>query len=162
MRAELEWVKNKYNYLEFDENRIRHILYFGIIWNIFEKECCNNDARICQSDQIALKLSPITIPLLDDICMYFYTRYIKDGQATRKFVDFKFHSSARKDRVEAILKKNTQSTQVEKIEALLIIVFRLRNNLYHGEKTPDIFYEQDENFKYANQLLMIIIDNYKG
>src|SRR3990170_5665344 len=142
MGTELEWVKDKYNYSEFDENRIRHILYFGIIWNIFERECCNNYARISQSEQIALKLSTKTIPLLNDIWFYFCTRYIKDGQPTEKFIDFEFCNDDLKNKVEAVLKNNEQSTQVEKIVALLRIVFRLRNNLYHGTKTPDIFYEQ--------------------
>jgi len=47
----------------------------------------------------------------------------------------------------------------EMIEALLKIAFRLRNNLFHGEKQIEKLYEQNENFKQINLLLMNLIEN---
>ena len=50
------------------------------------------------------------------------------------------------------------SSNQEKMEALLRIAFRLRNNLYHGEKEVSKLYDQNENFKQINRLLMALID----
>ena len=46
----------------------------------------------------------------------------------------------------------------DKIQSILYIAFRLRNNLYHGEKDVSTLYDQNENFKQINLFLMEVID----
>jgi len=41
--------------------------------------------------------------------------------------------------------------------ALLIIIYRLRNNLFHGLKTLDILNDQVENLKTATYCLSIVL-----
>ena len=51
-----------------------------------------------------------------------------------------------------------ETTNQEKLQSLLYIAFRLRNNLFHGSKEVEKLYEQNENFKQINSLLMVIIE----
>ena len=44
------------------------------------------------------------------------------------------------------------------LKALLIIVFRLRNNFLHGEKWDYGFQGQLANFRHANDVLMFALD----
>ena len=70
-----------------------------------------------------------------------------DGETTSTFDSFEFKSGDKKDVVKRILLEGESSSNQEKMEALLRIAFRLRNNLYHGEKEVSKLYDQNENFK---------------
>jgi len=56
------------------------------------------------------------------------------------------------------LKKQKSASYQEKSEAIIRIIFRFRNNLLHGEKDVSKLYEQNNNFKYANKFLMLLVD----
>ncbi|MGA9047109.1 hypothetical protein [Sulfuricurvum sp.] len=157
----LKWIKERYIYPEFDGRKIRNILHFSLVWNIFERECCQCNAQInTHSNQIALALQSDTIPSLEKTWYYFQNRYVANAQTTEVFNSFEFNSG-RRELVSAILRSQSPS-QAEKTEALLRIIFRLRNNLMHGDKEPNMFYEQDINFKHANAFLMDICNLYHG
>ena len=46
---EVEWLKKRHHYNELRYSKISSILYFGIIWSIFEKNVFDNNTRINQS-----------------------------------------------------------------------------------------------------------------
>ena len=63
-----------------------------------------------------------------------------------------------KPMVEAVL-KGEKTDDCERIVALLIIVYRLRNNLFHGQKwTGDQLGRQFDNFTHANGILMSALE----
>jgi hypothetical protein len=155
MMTVTQWIKNRYTYTEFDGRKIKNILHFSLVWNIFERACCQCNAQIKQSHSIAENLQNESIPSLKKTWIYFQNRYVQSNQLTGTFNSFNFNDNDRKEWVGEILLSNLPS-QEQKIEALLRIIFRLRNNLMHGEKEPQIFYEQDKNFKHANTFLMDI------
>jgi hypothetical protein len=154
----LEWAKNRYYYPEFDQTKIQNILHFAIVWNIFERECCGSNAQInTHVEAVASVLHEKSIPSLDTTWGYFHQRYVRNENMTAKFDSFVFKGNDNKTFVQNALLSESPSKK-DKIEALMRIIFRLRNNLMHGEKKPEIFYAQDENFKYANQFLMNVCD----
>jgi|GEM_PF-2581340 len=158
----LKWIKNRYYYKEFDENKIRNIQQFALVWNVFERECCGSDAKInTYADKVALALHNKLIPSLDTTWSYFHQRYIKNRDMTEKFYSLVFKKNDKQAFVKNTLLAESPSNK-DKIEALMRIIFRLRNNLMHGEKKPEIFYDQDENFKHANQFLMNVCDLLTG
>ena len=59
--------------------------------------------------------------------------------------------------VEAVLSE-AQTGSAETILALLIIVYRLRNNLFHGEKWSYYFKDQLGNFTHASAILMRTVE----
>jgi len=89
---------------------------------------------------------------------YFKNRYVTNGQPTDPYKTFEFKSKKIKSDVFGYLSRETPSNE-QKLKALLCIAFRLRNNLFHGQKQVDKLYEQNENFKQINLFLMNLIEN---
>lgn len=159
---EKNWIKSKFYYSELKSFKINSILYFGLIWSIFEDEVCSNFAKIDNSRSLSLKL----VNTLDSkskaniskIWNYFTDRYInKNGNVEPIFVNFKFNQNDDKAFVEYALRKKNKASYEEKSEAILRIIFRLRNNLLHGEKDVSQLYRQNDNFKNANKFLILLI-----
>lgn len=163
MIEEKLWLEQNAFYTELDEEKLKSIFYFTLVWNIFEKECCNKFAKIdIHPMQLSNEYSErIDITLLESIFQYFKDRYIEDSEETEIFRDFKFDRNNNENQykiyVKEILLSESPTTKL-KIIALLYIAFRLRNNLFHGEKQVERLYDQNENFKQINNLLMAIID----
>jgi uncharacterized membrane protein YecN with MAPEG domain len=59
-----------------------------------------------------------------------------------------------------VLKGNETSSE-KVLLAILIIVFRYRNNLFHGEKSIYKLQNQIDNFRNANQFLMLFMEKWK-
>lgn len=163
-KTEIEWLKRDRGYYEFDPEKLANIFYFSLIWNLFEKaieEVRGKGISIKNSPHITQKYSSRIKPEILQICWeHFWKRYIEGGQPKTVFNDFIFNAGDNKAQVIKTLQADNP-TEEEKLEAILRIIFRLRNNLYHGEKEVEKLYEQNENFKYANQLLMAILDAEK-
>jgi len=54
---EKTWIKRAFHYTELKEVKIKHIMYFGLIWSIFENRVFSRNANIKNSDDLALKLN---------------------------------------------------------------------------------------------------------
>lgn len=161
--SEKQWLESNRYYPTIEEEKLKSIFYFSLVWNIFEKECCHKNASIGNHPKnFADKLSNnIDSNLLNEIFQYFKNRYIENGDANDIFNRFDFGrepaSSTYKNFVKDRLLKE-ETTNQEKLQSLLYIAFRLRNNLFHGIKDVEKLYEQNENFKQINSLLMAIIE----
>jgi len=159
---EVEWLKERYHYSELKYSKISSILYFGIIWSIFEKNVFDNNATINQSgaksSDLAMALNAQDKRKLTLIWNYFVDRYTENGVVKESFQYFRFHDNDRRDLVKRCLSKGAAANYPEKSEAIMRIVFRLRNNLLHGEKDVSNLYGQNNNFKYANKFLILCIE----
>lgn len=159
--TELEWLQNNRYYHELDESKLKSVFYFGLIWNVYEKELCDQDGKIRQHSEdhsmiFAEKLNP---NLLARVFGYFKNRYVSNnGLPTEHFKTFEFQIEHVKTEVYGYLSSANPSNR-DKLKALLCIAFRLRNNLFHGIKDVDKLYEQNENFRQINLLLMNLIEN---
>ncbi len=156
---EKEWLQNNYYYSELNESKLKSIFYFSLIWNVYEKELFDKYGKIGEhsedhSKTFAEKLDP---NLLAGVFDYFKNRYVLIGEKTIHFENFEFKSEPIKNEVFEYLSSADPSNK-EKLKTLLFIAFRLRNNLFHGEKQVEKLYEQNENFRQINLLLMNLID----
>lgn len=157
---EKTWLEKNRTYNQVDETQLKSIFYFSLIWNIYEKELCHKFGKISKhpyqhSQKYAEK---IDLNILDGSFEYFKHRYVLDGQPSNPYMSFEFNSEPIKHEVFECLSGSSQSKE-QKLKALLCIAFRLRNNLFHGEKDVDSLYEQNKNFKQINLLLMALIDS---
>ena len=89
---------------------------------------------------------------------YFRQRYVSDGQTNHKFESLHFRRNDRRELVEAVLLGH-EATAIEIVKALLIIVFRLRNNLFHGIKWAYEMRDQQRNFENAIAVLTRVLDS---
>jgi hypothetical protein len=154
------WLQNNLYYHELDESRLMSIFYFSLIWNLYEKELCAKNGKIGEhpenhSQTFAEKVDQNQLIRIFD---YFKQRYVLDGQPTDHFNTFEFKSEPIKNEVFGYLSSANPSNK-DMLNALLCIAFRLRNNLFHGVKDVEKLYEQNENFRQINLLLMNLIEN---
>ncbi|RQV60796.1 hypothetical protein DF020_10165 [Burkholderia cenocepacia] len=100
--------------------------------------------------------SQLRLELFEASLAYFRDRYFQEGEFTYHFENLLFRKSDRRPLVEAVL--SGQDDDLEHIVvALLLITYRLRNNLFHGEKWAYGIRGQQENFRHASDVLMCII-----
>jgi hypothetical protein len=46
MKNEKLWLEAHQYYPDLDESKLTSIFYFTLIWNLFEKNCCDENAQI--------------------------------------------------------------------------------------------------------------------
>jgi hypothetical protein len=93
--------------------------------------------------------------------MHFTNRYYKGDHLTHAFFALNFRRGDRRELVERVMRGQT-SNESEILSAILIIVFRLRNNLFHGTKWAYGIQGQLANFRNANKVLMSVIEMHQS
>lgn len=136
------------------------IFHFSLLWSFFE-------AKVLDTNASANKILAISREWAGDgrlrpesfasNLLYFRERYFKDGEATDHFGGLLLRENDNEPLVVSVLKgENNDPGDI--VCALLIIVFRLRNNLFHGTKWAYGIAGQFDNFSNANEVLMAALD----
>jgi hypothetical protein len=94
-----------------------------------------------------------------DALTYWRTRYFADGAANARFENLLFRSNDRAELVEAVMAGERRDSE-SMVAAMLLIIYRLRNNLFHGLKWQYGLADQGGNFRHANQVLMEVLERY--
>lgn len=152
-----QWLNNKYG-TNFSEEDLKNIKNFSLIWNVFEANLCGNNFSI-QRLQQGLANRNIDVNLFANHLTYFKNRYTENGKLTNHFQFLNFRPNDRQHLVESVLLGiDTNSKNI--ILAIAIIVYRFRNNLFHGLKEIQYIDQQNQNFEIANSFLTTLIDNF--
>lgn len=163
---EMEWLKGKY-FSNYTEQEINSVKNFALFWNIFESSMCNKEAGVLSIEKAVIKLFKRDLLRLEDfneyLC-YFQDRYIEKDEPNENFIGLNFKSRGNEVHAKIIVTKVLKGELQDNnniVQALLFIIYRFRNNLFHGEKDIRNLKLQEENFKIANRLLAKIIDLHK-
>lgn len=144
-----------------DDDR-RAIFDFTFLWSLFEAEIMEANARV---DRITEKVDAwaaadiVGADLYDGELAYFRDRYFTDGELTYHYPFLDLRKSDHPDLVEAVI-RGANNDPRDRILALLMIVWRLRNNLFHGAKWAYQIKGQCENFTQANAVLMRVLERH--
>ena len=146
------------------EKKLSSVLPFCLMWNLFESTFCNKNASIKKIKNTATKLHSSNKLMKEDFdpyLNYFKERYLEpplyDCHTNPTFKKLKFRDNDARKLVASVLKgEKTNCTLL--LQALLIIVYRFRCNLFHGEKEVSTLHSQNENFYVANHLLAKVLD----
>lgn len=152
-----QWLNNKYG-TNFSEDDLKNIKDFSLIWNVFEDHVCGNNFSI-QKLQQDIANRNIDINLFASHLAYFKNRYTENGTFTNRFQYLYFRTNDRQQLVESVL-LGTETNPNNIILAIAIIIYRFRNNLFHGLKEMQYIDQQNQNFEIANSFLTILIDNF--
>jgi hypothetical protein len=162
--AELVWINNFLStQTHISKEDIDSILYFSLIWNMFEGFVCNKDVSIQRMEAAVYRLQQrgnLHITDYSDCLNYFTQRYVENGVVNYRFQHLKFRAGDRENHVRDVL-EGQQVNEPNILLALLIIIYRYRNNLFHGEKSLHDLPGQKDNFRTANQLLMIFMERWR-
>lgn len=132
-----------------------------LLWGLFEGRCLEERGSIGQIERFVDRISndlERNNQFLDVALNYFQGRYVEMGKRfTYRFNQLNFRAGDRREQVEAVL-LGDRLARPDILMALLIIVYRFRNNLFHGPKWRYELTEQVDNFSNANVLLMAVMD----
>ena len=103
---------------------------FLLIWSLFESKIANGYFQKSQISTISSKISDLSN--IEIHVEYFHDRY----QDSQKWNNLKHQDNA--PVYDAIRLKNFESiSDTEKLTFILYVVFRYRNNIFHGNKGID-------------------------
>ncbi len=142
-----------------DEERLA-ITEFSFLWSLFEARSLNergSASAILKSASSWAASGQLTEDRFSRELAYFRDRYVADGKFTRHFD----HLHLRKHDEPDLVKRALSRDDVEPRDiaaAVLIIVYRYRNNLFHGVKWSYALQGQFHNFEHANTALIQAIE----
>jgi len=84
---------------------------------------------------------------------------LANGSLTHHFPFLNLRPSDHPDLVQAVI-EGTNDNPRDRVLSLLMIVWRLRNNLFHGAKWAYELRGQRDNFTHANCVLMRMLDRH--
>ena len=135
---------------------------FVMLWSLFEvsaldaKGSANKILKAVESLHASgrLDLPPFAGPMV-----YFFSRYHNGADFTAHFPHLNLRKNDHPTLVKEVLLQQ-RTDDVSKLAALLIIVYRLRNNFLHGEKWNYGLGGQLDNFRNARAVLMTYMERY--
>jgi hypothetical protein len=91
--------------------------------------------------------------------IYFRDRYFPNGKLSCHFRFLNLRERDHSELVQAVIEGKNNDSRVRML-ALLMIVWRLRNNLFHGEKWAYELRGQLATFTHADGVLMRLLEHH--
>lgn len=135
---------------------------FAICWTVFESrlfDCSVNAARIKEKVEGWLGASEVSNDWFAAHLDYFKERYTKDGDIGDRFRHLHLRENDDPDLVRHVLVGEDQVV-ASQLTACLIVVYRYRNNFFHGHKWAYQFRDQQQNLEHATDLIIQCTSRY--
>ena len=103
--------------------------------------------------------------IYNDYFNAYQQRYLSGGRTNQSFEALLFRDNASDKKYKKLLKSILENSEAEankKVFACFIIIYRLRNNLFHGSKNIATIARQNDNFIKANKVLMSFLSFLKS
>jgi hypothetical protein len=143
--------------LQHDEKSV--IYDFSLLWSLFEGSKLNCNCNVGEIRKFVSKIEQRGIDSvnLNGYVSYLRNRYYVDGNLTYHYAHLHVERSGNPAEILEMLCNEGCSTTVQLI-GCLVVVFRLRNNLFHGEKWQYQMQGQYDNFQHANGFLRCLMN----
>lgn len=138
------------------------IIEFAFLWSLFEAQILDGRASVggirtrVEEWRGAGTLAP---DLYAAELVYFRGRYFANGEFTYHFPHLNLRKTDAPDLVAAVL-SGANADECDGVMTILVIVWRLRNNLFHGAKWAYHLQDQFENFSHANAVLQRVLERH--
>jgi hypothetical protein len=138
------------------------IVDFTFLWSLFEAQVMGNFAG---ADLIGAKVDEwraagtLYADQYDGELGYFRQRYFADGEFTHHFPHLNLRAADQPGLVRCVLDGSNNDPR-DRLLAVLMIVWRFRNNLFHGGKWAYQLQGQLSNFAHANAVLMRLLEQH--
>jgi len=136
------------------------IFHFSLLWSFFEARALRtrgSAGAILTVTREWASNGQLTLAPFEESLAYFRARYVANGEPTQLFDGLALRNNHMPALVFSVL-KGENTNVADSVAALLIVVFRLRNNLFHGVKWDYGIGGQRENFTHANAALMSALE----
>ena len=158
----IEWLSQKVpQFGSLQDCEKEAIQDFSLLWSYFEGTRLDNKPKIKAIENYAKSIE-LDISFYESniagYLKYLRDRYFVNGAFTQFYIDLNLKkASIAEEKVNKMLQGNNIS-KVDELIGCLVIIYRLRNNLFHGEKWHYNLQGQYENFTKASDLLMALMD----
>lgn len=152
----INWINNKFG-LNLTDEDLSELKNFTLLWNIYENTIFNRSFSIARLQQEILNRD-LQIGNFNEVFNYFQNRYTENGITNDRFNHLNFRPNDQMALVRDCL-LNINMVPQDKILSIGIIVYRFRNNLFHGLKDFMVIAEQHDNFRNANSYLKTFLDS---
>lgn len=141
----LLWLKENFEGVNLNESNLQPLMGFLLLWGMFEGRNFNSDDKSPFVLRLVEKIKnnplnasiEIVAPLFD----YFHKRYVINEKGQEKLAKLNlaggpknlFGSMSAKEFVEATI-ANPDAELQQKLNCIFLIIYRFRNNLFHGRK----------------------------
>ena len=140
------------------EDKLRSIVMFMLMWSYFEYRFLDKDATVDKlrdlPQSIHIDIEELREELQCEI-NYFKERYNDEYRMRGLFPNGRNYG---KRDVENFINSDAAESNVV-LSGVLIIIYRLRNNMFHGEKFTNGMEDQEENFDNSVKILEFILRN---
>lgn len=158
-----KWIQQNIQHsAQLEPNTLEAVSNFTLMWSIFEASEAYNENVVDQIGAFSKRVARyMPLDAIDSQLSYWSKRYIHEsGEPTKHFDYLYFRDDSQTEKSLDVL-RNKETSFEDKIEVCLLIVYRYRNNLFHGIKDITLLNAQVENLRNAIELLQIIMP-YSG
>lgn len=129
---------------------------FCVMWAVFEcTQLADANVAVDELEHVAHRLTRNNVNF-DEQLAFWTNRYIENGLTNERFEKLGFRYEPHKSLVASVLlREQTDTCKIN--HAILLIVYRLRNNLFHGNKDITRIHRQVENLNMASKALISAI-----
>ncbi len=135
------------------EETVLAIGKFAILWNIFEREKCNNYCTVSKMEKLIFNTSDKWHQLAEVLKQRQEQFDLTEGQYIARKLRQQGLNSERIEKIKNFL----QSSGQDDIVGGLFAIYRIRNNMFHGLKDYQMLNEQKELFNAVNNVLESIL-----
>lgn len=161
----IDWMNTyRHHNLFIYGDSIKPVQDFALIWNLFESVVCGKFAtvdKVKNAVEVVARQGCLDATPYEKFLEYFRNRYgPRDGDYAHIWKGLS-PTNHNKNSWPIILGTLTgQNNEVDNVKGLLLIAYRIRNNLFHGHKEIRTLNAQAELFVQVNELISIFIDQF--
>lgn len=157
MPSTKDWIsENIRDGANIDKDTYQSIADFCVMWALFEgTELHGIDVAVDELGNVAHRVEG-EIQNIDIALEFWKNRYIRAGELNHKFEQLNFTHQPHVQLVSQAL-KGMETEQANIVHSLLLIVYRLRNNLFHGVKDITRIRHQTTNLDTASDFLKNVL-----
>jgi len=138
------------------EETYQSIADFCVMWALFEgTELHDINVAVDELEYVSQRVAG-TFQAMEGALEFWAQRYITDGKTNNKFEHLNFNHQPHRELVSQVL-LGVETEREKIIHALLLIVYRLRNNLFHGVKDITKIRHQTSNLNIASEFLKNVL-----
>ena len=152
-----EWIsRNIRDGDKINSETYQSIADFCVMWALFEgTELHGFDVAVDELKNVSNRVA-YSIQDIDILLAFWVNRYTSESTTNEKFEQLNLSHQPHKDLVSQVL-LGTEKNREKVTHALLLIVYRLRNNLFHGVKDITQISGQISNLTTASALLKNVL-----
>jgi hypothetical protein len=136
------------------------ITNFSLLWSLFEGGALRTNASargiLVLTHEWAAR-DVLRPEIFARALEYLRLRYFPDGQESEHFRHLHLRGNDSPALVRSVLNRENQDP-ADTVAAILIVIYRFRNNLFHGRKWDYQLRGQLGNFEMANDTLMLALE----